>query len=633
MSQIEKKESSPLPDTPKETVVISAVSQKKRRIKPEKAESPVPKNLSPLAKMSHEVGADRLKSTIQSLKGRIAERKEKEFAKSKTLPTLLYNERKLFLPSEVITEDNPLVGSIIHYARLNEFQVYEYKYFTDEELKTTKFVHSEKSVYLGIFVGCTDKTYFKLDLGKTEVERGRAMVFGLRVKKYFEKQGSSQYLRKNNCYFGNDVAAGLDNRNPRTYFWKEYMRNYYSDFPDLSLRLGEILYKFITKECFAFYSKKLIIKSVKAYAIPFTEIIKAHYQPVIENTGRKRGKVKSWRKPNKISSSPLLLPGELKLIWEFYNPVWDTLSTCETTYEDSLNKGLLVNAKEFADTVRYIFSQRWQIVTGIAKLTKTRLEAIRKIATDYAKFKKKEVSRIALSRYLLNEYTREGRVTFAKQVFSIYKDSDWVQSMFCKRLKDFAIPNVSAYLNSQWMQLLQSEKIVTLLTVTTLREIPEVVRTTDEELSKLLPLVETTFRRIYSISILRNRIDYKNVGGFNLHNRLVIRDLVSNTSNAITALEDVNPEKWAAAAEYLSMSPYNNLKTVIDLLLRIRKIIAGSAFYESVTKANLNNTPTANDFAVFSADLERVKEKLGAINFTSYIQVRPGYASRRGQIF
>jgi len=158
---------------------------------------------------------------------------------------------------------------------------------------------------------------------------------------------------------------------------------------------GEAIYRvliqLIREERLSSFSDEDYKLTITKHHIKFDELVKSNYTPIRATQGRQKGNITGYRRANKPRRSPLMTGGEMDFITEFITPAWSSLDNLKQDYLDDV-----LNSTSHFDvinvTVRDIFNKRWQILAKFAKLTKKRLEAIRKIDPKFAQLRKAGVT-------------------------------------------------------------------------------------------------------------------------------------------------------------------------------------------------------------------------------------------------
>jgi Arc/MetJ-type ribon-helix-helix transcriptional regulator len=241
---------------------------------------------------------------------------------------------------------------------------------------------------MGVWFGMLGFDFLRRDRSKSLYELGRTEAFCLRVKCYFAQDrylGLSALVR-DEFFFGNNPGEKSHNQTV-VYDLKHRIQTLFKE-----SELGNALFALLNEAARRLGLNKLnerdYYKAIDANLIPFDQLVRSHYRELFSVKKQKKIRV-GTQKPRLIESSPLMTEGEMRIIKRFVSPFFNDLnSLAEDYYGQVYAQGFATVKKRIADSI----SRRWQILQKFAKVTKWRLQELRKIDPAAAGKRKAQVT-------------------------------------------------------------------------------------------------------------------------------------------------------------------------------------------------------------------------------------------------
>jgi len=279
-----------------------------------------------------------------------------------------------------------------------------------------------RKILTGIILGLSDAKLKRLDRSKDTLECVRTLIFAMRLKHEFANNPRLGLgaLKKNNFYFGNNpkevIKAKTDNSSkkrkqkslpdiPVSYEWNSILGSLFGN--DFARNFFD---KVIHKATFLLkldnFSETEYIRTISSTLRSYDELVRKFSRPLFEVNPRTKKKiVKKYRLPEKPSRPSLLLKEEYQLITQLISPIWSSSTVLKRNWcNEVLENGFPLTEKYLLS----IYTERWRIIEAIARLTKGRLERIRKMDARYVAFKKADITPELLSAYLTSRANQIG---------------------------------------------------------------------------------------------------------------------------------------------------------------------------------------------------------------------------------
>lgn len=347
---------------------------------------PVSNNLEQMLNLASTLDEESARIIIEKFKSRRTKREFDSLGK-RIEPFILSQDEKKYLfvgKTDALADDNPGIWVIIRLAlRLG----YEVKHIDLES--GSKRIDEKEDLLYGLSLGIDDTKPTNLVKSKRLLELGRAYIYALRVKEEFRHSGAMSALIKNNYFFGNNPNEEV-NKIPIRYGIKSNIMSCYEN-KDYAQALYKVLLQLIREERLSTFSPEDYNITIQKFFIKFDDLVRNHYTPIRALQGKNRGNIIGYRRANKPRRSPLMTAGEMDFITEFITPAWSSLDILKKEYSNDVIQSC-VHHNVIDTTIRNIFNKRWQLLAKFAKVTKKRLESIRKMDLKNAQLRKASVS-------------------------------------------------------------------------------------------------------------------------------------------------------------------------------------------------------------------------------------------------
>jgi hypothetical protein len=276
----------------------------------------------------------------------------------------------------------------------------------------------------GLILGLTDSKFKRLDRSKDVLETARTLVFSMRVKHEFAnnpKLGLGA-LKKNNYYFGNNPKEVVKiKEDPKAlskkrraapiaevkimYEWSTIISRLFKS-PLAQNFFDKLIHKSTYLLKLDNFTDDEYNKTISKLLLTYDDVVKKFSRPLFEiNSRTKKKTIKKYRLPEKPSRPSLLLKEEFHIVTMLISSVWSSSAELKRNWHYEIMEN------SFSDIEKYlssIYSERWRLIEAIARVTKARLEAIRKTDARYVAFKKADITPEILSAYLTSRTNQIG---------------------------------------------------------------------------------------------------------------------------------------------------------------------------------------------------------------------------------
>jgi hypothetical protein len=291
--------------------------------------------------------------------------------------------------------------------------------------KITDFPEATEKFLQGMVVSVLDDASYlpNLKTNKTPVERGRLLLFTLRLKNWVSRRKilDSEILKKTNAFFGNNSGEVKSNLKV-SYVLKTWVNPIFED-----KKAAEVFWRALIT---------CVNLNNLSYDKSFEKVSRKYFRSISEITSRfsrvskfgdarrKKRNAQERHLPKLPASSPLFLKSEIKFIKKFIRSLW--------TREPVLAQGwdpILKHFGTFSDVEEYLkelYLRRWHLIEAISRVTTSRLRAAKKAALIKDKDKKRDVTEKVVISVLIKRGLKLGEIL-----------SDELESIIKNHTKDF----------------------------------------------------------------------------------------------------------------------------------------------------------------------------------------------------
>jgi hypothetical protein len=307
---------------------------------------------------------------------------------------------------------------------------------------------------IGVWFGLESTDYKNRRRDKVSYELGRTCSWSLRIRDEFRSNPrlGDKALIKDNYFFGNNPGEVTTQGQPVPFILKSKLMASIDKSETANAVYGFICYisnlvrlDNVPDEIYW----KTIANSVK----PFDQMVSKHYNAVYS---RKKGKtvLVGYRRPNLPKSSRLLTQGEMNLLINFIKPVFTQLDKIQKDYIELIYE---IGYQAVEDMVTDNITLRWQILQKFGKVTKLRLQTIRKLVPGASAKKKADVVPDDVS--VLLQRRTSPYMKYAEEVLSLIPSNLQVSLGIRAFKKDFkSIQELKAFLAGEIARIYKESK-------------------------------------------------------------------------------------------------------------------------------------------------------------------------------
>jgi hypothetical protein len=254
----------------------------------------------------------------------------------------------------------------------------------------------DENIALGIYMGLTDQNAnFNLTSKKDPYELGRTIVRAQQIIGCLTSLGHSvDILKPNHYFFANNPGEvkKIDKNMVSVSSCKTQLIGLFaeqdiaSDLLDMLIKLLRASYKLIPEDT--------LYNDLKPNIVTYQQVITKYcsVDRVIEPAKGKRKALIVKKVPGKPKLSPLLLKSEMDLLSKISAPLFGKTTFEEMNLDEWVNNLLDVGIGKVRAHLKSIYNERQVYLTRFAKLTTTRLQAIRKMDPTKSSIKKASVT-------------------------------------------------------------------------------------------------------------------------------------------------------------------------------------------------------------------------------------------------
>lgn len=306
----------------------------------------------------------------------------------------------------------------------------------------TRYSHKEpsketKDFLVGLILGVDDKVNITFSKKSSNIENGRAIAAALRLRGTFRRTPhlGMGALRKLNAYFGNDQKV-----DPKTKVVKErtlldyYLEGLFSEEEDVTTFKRAVVGLFEQLNMSDYVTDTQLQQKIYEDNITKMEVIMDRFRriPKGDTRPKKRDSKKGTvgKLPEKPSASPVMQKEELKLLNDFFEPVWTNLSKIKSWSSFVLRNGFKQSEKIVESTLKL----RWELVESFSAVTTARLRGLKALSGD-SKLTKRRVSKDDFATWFSTR--KEPNASWHLELADIIKPLTKLSQEWCKAL---AIP-------------------------------------------------------------------------------------------------------------------------------------------------------------------------------------------------
>jgi hypothetical protein len=342
------------------------------------------------------------------------------------------NGQTYFVCPRGLFEEDSMVGAmVVDYARELNAKV---KVVSGEALKTKNF---DEGFMKGVWFGLFTSTNQKRRRTKNSYNLGLTCMFSLLVKYFFLKDENLglKALAKDNFFFGNNPQE--TEKKMKVYFkLKVALSSFY-----VEQSTADTLYQIIAYAAGKVMLNKIlegeVDKIINGSMIPLDKVILSCYPTITVKKGKKEEE--RARKPKHLRSSPLFTKEEMEVITKLSAPLFYDFNDLSRNY---CHLVFMYGFKEILRQIRETISKRWELLQRFSRMTKERLQAIRKLRAENANIKKAGVTPDHVDAYLSN--TKHIMVNFVRELKHIFEGVD-LQNLISMAEKK-SVKNIDNYL-------------------------------------------------------------------------------------------------------------------------------------------------------------------------------------------
>jgi hypothetical protein len=377
----------------------AALKQKKLRVSALKVDFGVVEALGSLPE-------EKLQLLYKKVQEREREVRSNEAA-SAVPPGFYSNGQMSYMVVPDLPEDNALAGLIVTLAKALKIEVKVAKY-SDELFKFNNMTQHSQQVVLGIAMSVEHKQRVTLTKRRQGYLLGMSLGFAQRIKGEFvslePNQGWDMVLKKNNFFFGNNpgevnvVGTSESKATEKVgYGWSSVLLPLCSGF--FAIPFVDMITKAFHKLRLTSLESEEVDKIIFNNLVPFNEFVQRYSYWLKEYDRKSRKFEKAKRKMPEIpGSSPVVLPGEMKLIRGLAKYIWSNLDEVSKDWPSFLLGHDSVKDAERSVSTCYRFRQ--DFLERFARFTTSRLRSIKRTVDKDAKGKN-TISRSILEKYLV----------------------------------------------------------------------------------------------------------------------------------------------------------------------------------------------------------------------------------------
>jgi hypothetical protein len=296
------------------------------------------------------------------------------------LPYVNREAVEVYIPQNLRNQESQLFHIIAGLCYHTRVSLIEY-----ETSLVSATVRDSNEFLDGFLLGFYDAKPTRLDRSKKSLEQGLAFAFALKVRGELIKIQKSEWLIKNNYFFGNNPEEKIGNISV-SFVLKQKIIGIFED-PKVGSAFYGILCYLYEMMGLAQFSSEDYESSILKYTIKFEDVISKFYQPV---RATRKGKVQiiSWRKGSKPNPSPLLKKKEFDILVEIASPLWKDLDEYKKDWSTIVLSAS--PAQRIETLIGRLYKARFEFLQKFGSLTTKRLQELRKLL-NVANKKKAEV--------------------------------------------------------------------------------------------------------------------------------------------------------------------------------------------------------------------------------------------------
>jgi hypothetical protein len=332
-------------------------------------------------------------NSLSQTESRVSSRRISSKAKSleKIPPTILWNEGFIVVPSTFKDKRSYAGHCIMKFATHLGLTVKLTGY--DGEMRVPS--EYDENIALGIYMGLTDQNAnFNIKAKTDAYELGRTIVRAQQIIGCLTSLGHSvDILKPNHYFFANNPGEvkKIDKNTVSVSSCKTQLVGLFaekeiaSDLLDMLIKLLRASYRLIPEDT--------LYNDLKPNIVTYQQVITKYcsVDRVIEPAKGKRKALIAKKVPGKPKLSPLLLKSEMDFLSKISSPLFGKTTFEEMSLDEWVNNLLDVGIAKVRGHLKSIYNERQVYLTRFAKLTTTRLQAIRKMDPTKSSIKKASV--------------------------------------------------------------------------------------------------------------------------------------------------------------------------------------------------------------------------------------------------
>jgi len=345
-------------------------------------------------------------SSVLSSESRVSRRRylASAMAGEKILPTIVWTERTIILPSTFREKSDNVIG---HYMLKAAWKLCLKVRLTPYDGAYSDTSEWHDSVALGVFMSLDDvDSNFNIKQKTDGYEVGRTVARAQQLLGLTSAMGhTNEILKPSHYYFANNPGETkkVDKNMIKVGTAKTEFLSLIRE-SDWRPQLVDILFR-LMREVYTLIPYDTLINDLKPNIVTYGHVVNKFcaMERVVEPAKGKRKAVTSKKVPGKPKQSPLLLKQEMDLLTKISAPLFGKTSLEVLTHDEWVHY-ILDNGLDWARKyLREIYVNRQTYLVRFAKLTTSRLQQLRKLSAALQTKKKSSVVQEDLRTLLLSK--------------------------------------------------------------------------------------------------------------------------------------------------------------------------------------------------------------------------------------